>query len=83
MEGAGFWNFDLGVTRSFPIGESRRIEFRSIFYNIFNNVNLGSPAGVQSAQGTLDLPVTNPTFGRITTTQGDPRILEFGLRIVF
>jgi len=83
LEGPGFWNIDTGVTRSFAIGESKRIEFRSLFYNIFNNVNLGSPAGAQSAQGTLDLALTSPTLGRITATANDARIIEFGLKFVF
>lgn len=83
LEGPGFWNFDLGITRTFSISESRRFEVRAISYNLVNWVNLGSPAGVQGAQGTLDLQLTSPTFGRITTTQGDARIIEFGLRFVF
>lgn len=58
------------VTRS---GKSRRIQFRSEFFNMFNNVNLGLPVA----------SVTAGAFGRILSTTTPPRVIEFGLKFQF
>ncbi|MEO7653947.1 MAG: hypothetical protein ABIZ80_26105 [Bryobacteraceae bacterium] len=71
------------MTRAFRIAESKRFEFRSLYYNVFNNANLGSPAGAANAQGMLELARSSPTFGRITITASDARIIEFGMKFVF
>ena len=48
------------------------MQFRAEFFNIFNNVNFNAPnSNVASAQ-----------FGRITSAL-DPRILQFGLKMLF
>jgi hypothetical protein len=73
LDGPGLWTFDLGVNRQFRITESKRIEFRSLFYNIFNYTNLGQPNSTK----------TSPTFGRITSTAADNRVIEFGLKFAF
>ena len=73
LDGPGFWNLDSGIPRNFQVRESQRIEFRSPFYNPANNANLGQPNST----------VTNPTFGRITSTVGSPRVIGFGLKFAF
>ena len=73
LEGPGFWNLDAGILRNFQVRESQRIEFRAQFYNLANNANLGQP----------NANVPNPTFGRITSTVGSPRVIEFGLKFAF
>lgn len=54
------------------ISEVHQIEFRSSFYNLCNNVNLGNPNSSQNS----------PTFGQILGT-GTPRVIEFALRFAF
>jgi hypothetical protein len=75
LRGPKFWNFDLGVGRNFQITESKRIEFRGSFFNLFNNANLGLPQTNQ----------LSPVFGKITglATGADPRVIEFGLKFAF
>ncbi len=73
LRGPKLWNFDLGVGRNFRFGETRRVEFRGSFFNIFNNANLGIPQASQ----------LSPIFGRITGVSTDPRVIEFGLKFAF
>jgi len=73
VRGPGFWNFDLAINKQFPITETKRLEFRTSFFNFFNNANFGSP----------NSNLSSPAFGRITNVQGDPRVIEFGLKFFF
>jgi hypothetical protein len=62
--GPGFGNWDLGLFKNFPLhGENKTLQFRTEFFNVFNDVNLGSPIG---AFGTSN-------FGRIFGTANNSR----------
>jgi hypothetical protein len=71
--GPGFQSWDFGVFKNIPIGEGVRLQFRSEFFNAFNNVNFGNPAGV----------LGNPDFGQISTTVSPQRQIQFGLKLIF
>lgn len=65
-------NFDMSLFKNFPLGESRRLEFRSEFFNIFNHANfrLG------------EVSVASANYGRVTSaTPG--RISQFSLKLYF
>jgi hypothetical protein len=47
-------------------------QFRAEFFNAFNNVNFSGPSASLSSS----------SFGRITAA-GDPRILQFALKVLF
>jgi hypothetical protein len=69
-----YW--DMGLSRNFRFGNEMNIQFRAEFFNIFNQVNFANPATA----------LNSASFGRITSThanQGDPRILQFGLKFNF
>jgi len=68
----GTHQFDLGVHKSFRLGERVRLEFRAEAFNAFNSPNFGAP----NAQ------VGNPAFGRISSADR-PRNMQFGLKTVF
>ena len=72
LRGPGSTTLNLGLHKDFPIRESLKLQFRFETFNALNNVNLGLPNGNRSAA----------TFGRITAA-GDPRILQFALRMAF
>ncbi len=71
--GPMYWNLDTGMIKHFHVYEHVNGEFRGIFYNVFNHPNFANPNGV----------LTSPTFGRITGTSADPRVIEFATRLSF
>ena len=73
--GPGLVNFDLSLFKRFAIDEKRSIEFRSEFFNIFNNPHFGFAAPT-TTQGTA-------TFGRIDRTILTPREIQLGLKFIF
>ena len=75
MRGPGQWTFDMGFFKNIRLGERLEIQFRSEFFNLFNNANLADPVAT----------VTSGVFGRIFTTRTglEPRVIEFGMKIRF
>ena len=74
LRGPGFWNLDTSLFRQFPFwGEGRRVEFRAEAFNVFNAQILGNPSSTLS----------DPNFGRITSTQSTARILQLALKVIF
>jgi hypothetical protein len=75
LSGPGYVNFDINLQKNFAITEKVRSEFRSSFYNAFNHANLGNP-------GTT---LTSSNFGVINSinSASNPRVIEFGLRVLF
>jgi hypothetical protein len=65
--------FDFSLTRDFPIRESLKLQFRWEVFNLFNTVLFGQPSG----------NVTSGAAGQITTLSGDPRVMQFALRLSF
>ena len=69
-----YW--DMGLSKNMRFSDDMGVQFRAEFFNIFNQVNFANPATA----------VNSASFGRITSThanQGDPRIMQFGLKFVF
>jgi hypothetical protein len=79
-----FYQTDLALNKKFstPI-ESLKIEFRTEAYNVFNHTNLYLPAS--GLGGTLSTPsqLNSPTTGGQITSTFEPRILQFGLKILY
>ena len=71
-------NFDLSILKNFTPHERIRLQFRSEFFNFTNTPFLGL-AGSTPALQTM---VGTPAFGKITQA-GDPRIVQFGLKLVY
>ncbi len=72
LRAPGFFNTDFGVLKSTRLTERIAWQFRGEFFNIFNNVNFNAPSGNQSSA----------QFGRITSSL-DPRIIQFGMKLLF
>ena len=73
IRGPNFWKVDLALSRLVPLPSTQNIELRVEVFNLFNNFNWGNP----------NLNFSAGTFGRITTTAGDPRIMQFGIKYGF
>ena len=81
VRGPGLVNYDFSVFKGFAITESKRIEFRTEFYNLTNTPHFNQPAGNFS---------TASSFGSITSTIGvngvagaGEREVQFALRLLF
>jgi hypothetical protein len=73
VRGPGSKSMNLSLFRSLPIGD-RRIELRLETFNLFNWVNYGFPG---SSVSNLN------TFGRISSTLGDPREVQLAVKFYF
>ncbi|MGF7179819.1 TonB-dependent receptor domain-containing protein [Tunturiibacter psychrotolerans] len=73
-----FYQTDLSLNKKFstPV-DSLKIEFRTEFYNIFNHTNLYLPGTIGGTNGQ-----TASTGGQITSTF-EPRIIQFGLKVLY
>jgi hypothetical protein len=75
VTGPNYWAVDLAVSRLIAARGTQRLELRLESFNLLNNFNWGDP---------VDFRVLNsPTFGRITTQAGTPRIMQFGIKYDF
>jgi hypothetical protein len=70
--GPGLINTDFSAIKDFKIRERARLQFRSEFFNVFNNVNFSAPVSTASSS----------TFGRITGA-GGARIIQFALKLLW
>lgn len=72
VRGPGFRNADLAVVKRTDFNERVSLEFRTEIFNMTNTPPLGAP---NTVLGT-------PGFGSITSA-GDPRVIQFGLKLRF
>lgn len=75
--GDGMFNIDTGVSKSFPFGEQRRLEFSWQAFNVTNSVRYD----VRGAQPSLSYDPTQ--FGKYLSTLTTPRFMQFALRFEF
>ncbi len=71
--GPALSNTDLVIIKKTPIKERWNTEFRTEFYNAWNHTQFKNPDGNFS----------DSTFGQILKTRIDPRVMQFGLKILF
>ncbi len=71
--GPGLQNWDISILKDFRFSERMRLQFRSEFFNAFNNVNFANPAGTTFGQ---------PNFGVINGAER-ARIIQFGLKLYY
>src|SRR5262249_40261119 len=72
LRGPGYFNTDIALLKAANLTGRVGLQIRAEFFNLFNNVNFNTPnSNVSSAQ-----------FGRITSAL-DPRIVQFGLKLLF
>ena len=71
----GFWKLDMSLSKRFtmPWSEGHRLTVRAEAYNVTNSNFFGSP----------NLTFGSTNFGRITTSQSTPRVLQFAVRYDF
>ena len=78
--GPGFWNWDIGVQKTFAITERYRLQLRADGLNAFNHFNLSNPSA--TIPNTRDGGLTDPRAGKIFSGSGS-RVIQFGLKLMF
>jgi len=71
--GPGWYNLDFSVIKDTHITETKMVQFRAEFFNIFNTATFGAPVST----------VGNPGFGTTGYTATAEREIQLGLRFVF
>src|SRR5947209_2593788 len=61
-------NVDFSIIKRFSFGESKNLEFRAEFFNLFNHVNFANPISNFNAVPSASI---NQSTGQITTDPGD------------
>jgi hypothetical protein len=72
--GPGYANIDTSLAKGWTLPffhEAVHIEYRFEAFNLLNATHLGNPT----------TGLTNPNFAKITSTDGDPRILQMALKV--
>jgi hypothetical protein len=72
VRGPDFRNADLALSKRTYLRERLNLEFRTEVFNLTNTPPLGAPNVVLGSAG----------FGSITSA-GDPRVIQFGLKVNF
>jgi hypothetical protein len=73
IEGPGIINLDASLTKRFPMGGTREVEFRAEVFNAANHPIFGFP----------DTNLQSATYGRLTSTRIDSRQIQLALRFRF
>jgi hypothetical protein len=74
--GPGFANIDTSLAKGWRLpffGEGGLIEYRFEAFNVLNATHMANPV----------TGLTNPNFGKIIATDGDPRILQMALKVAW
>jgi len=77
--GPVFRDVDFSVLKSTKIRERQTLQFRAEGFNILNHPNFSNPLAVVFAANGTRLP----NAGQITSTVGNSRQIQFGLKLIF
>jgi carboxypeptidase family protein len=72
-------NWDFSLIKNFNISERQRLRLTTDFFNIWNHANFGNP----SVTDVETIGGASSPFGKITSTVGTPRLIQFSLRYAF
>ncbi len=68
-------NWDFSLIKNFRLTERQQLRFQTDFFNIWNHPNFANPAATD---------IENPgAFGKVVSTVGNPRLIQFSLRYAF
>jgi hypothetical protein len=80
LYGPDFVNTDLSLIKQFRLREQMGLDFRTEFFNLFNHAQFFLPGS--SLTGMQDLNALS-SFGKITQTVNNPRVIQFALKLRF
>ncbi|HTA44321.1 MAG TPA: carboxypeptidase-like regulatory domain-containing protein [Bryobacteraceae bacterium] len=80
--GPGQFNWDISILKDTRIRENHLLQFRTEFFNAFNHPQFTNPNFGQGAIYSLP-DRASASFGQITSTSVNPRIIQFALKYIF
>jgi carboxypeptidase family protein/TonB-dependent receptor-like protein len=84
VRGPGQHNLDMAIERIFPVKETSSFRFRAEFFNLTNTPQFANPnTFLGYGDPTLSNPTASASFGRITSTATNPRIIQFAAKYIF
>ena len=75
VNGPGQFNFDMALLKNTKLWEGVTLQFRVEAFNIWNHAQFDAPFGIDVS--------TPSTFGVVTSTSTTPRVMQFGLKLLF
>jgi hypothetical protein len=79
-------NWDFSLIKNFKLTERQSLRFTTDFFNIWNHVNFANPS-INDVETITHDSLGNPTpdgpFGKVFSTVGTPRLIQFSLRYAF
>ena len=73
LRGPNQRNLDLSINKRIAVTERVSVEWRSEFFNVLNIANFSNPGG----------SITAASYGLIRNTTGNPRVIQFALKLAF
>lgn len=73
LRGPGFVTFDMSLQRKISVGGRAAATLRWDVFNLFDRANFGNPSS----------NITASNAGTISSLAGDPRVMQFSLRVQF
>jgi hypothetical protein len=84
LTGPGLADWDFSLIRNFKLGESKTLQFRAEMFNIFNRPNFALPnTDWNSASFGVIGNTVQPIAGQASGGPGDPREIQFALRLAW
>ena len=85
LSGPGAFQFDMAVSRMFPIKEKRTLQVRGEVFNLPNHLNPSTPVATLNSGnfGQIISDVNGVQTGGLLAGGGDPRIIQLALKVVF
>jgi hypothetical protein len=82
IQGPGQFNWDLALLKNIKMVEKHSIQFRTEFFNAFNHPQFSNPNyGIGAVYALPN--VRSGSFGQITSTSVNPRVVQFALKYSF
>jgi hypothetical protein len=75
FHGPGIENFDMQISKTVPISESKSFDIRVEAFNVFNHAQFYGPSSV-------DGQINDPNFGRVVSAAA-PRLIQLAIKFHF
>jgi hypothetical protein len=73
-------NVDFTLGKTFKLGERQNLRFRAEFFNLFNHPQFFLPGVGDTGEQDINTP---SSFGVISNTVNNARLMQFALKLTF